>query len=179
MTVSFTPLADREEKGYGCLGAYSFFEKRKSTHKCVQRLPPMNEWRENIAKENDGTNPAEPGQRCSQIILEAWLKKNCLAYHSIKSRFGWKYLSHTETVSGVESKFIDFHNQQHVVRRQFLVGADGGSSRVRKKSSINMLGGPLPTCCIISSRLPLPIIGSKPPLWQILAHVPSIRWIYH
>jgi 2-polyprenyl-6-methoxyphenol hydroxylase-like FAD-dependent oxidoreductase len=104
----------------------------------------MNEWRATIAKENDGIYPAEPGQRCSQIVLEAWLKKKCLAQPSINSKFGWKYISHTETASGVESTFIDCHNQQKVVRSRYLVGADGGSSRVRKNSGIKMLGGPLP-----------------------------------
>ena len=103
----------------------------------------MNEWRAAIAKNNDGTQPAEPGQRCSQIVLEAWLKRKCLARPQIESHFGWKYLSHIETCDGVESTFIDTQTQLHIVRSKYLVGADGGSSRVRKNAGIRMIGGPL------------------------------------
>jgi len=93
---------------------------------------------------NDGSQPTEPGQRCSQIVLEAWLKRKCLAQPSIDSHFGWKYLSHIETREGVKSTFIDtVSSQRHVVRSKYLVGADGGGSRVRRNAGIKMLGGPL------------------------------------
>lgn len=104
----------------------------------------MNEWRNTIAKDNDGTYPAETGQRCSRIVLEEWLKKKCLAQPPINSKFGWKYISHVETADGNESTFIDCSNQLRNVHSQYLVGADGGSSRVRRNSGIKMLGQPLP-----------------------------------
>ena len=109
----------------------------------MQELPSTNETRAKIAQNNDGTQPAEPGQRCSQIVLEAWLKKRCLAQRSIESHFGWKYVSHTETSKGVESTFRDTNGEEHSVRSQYLVGADGGSSRVRKNAGIKMLGSPM------------------------------------
>ena len=109
----------------------------------------MNEWRDEIARENDGTHPAEPGQRCSQIILEAWLKKKCQTMPSIKGRFGWEYVSHVETPLGVESNFVDGDGRQYLVRSKFLVGADGGNSCVRKNSDIKMLGGPLPVALFL------------------------------
>jgi 2-polyprenyl-6-methoxyphenol hydroxylase-like FAD-dependent oxidoreductase len=49
-----------------------------------------------------------------------------------------------ETPLGVESIFADCHGQQHLVKSTYVVGADGGSSRVRKNSGIKMMGGPLP-----------------------------------
>lgn len=85
----------------------------------------------------------EPGQRCSQIVLEAWLKSKCLASPSIDGHFGWKYLSHTESPEGVKSVYVDAEGQEHVVHSKYLVGADGGSSRVRKNAGIKMLGAPM------------------------------------
>ncbi|KUI67804.1 2,4-dichlorophenol 6-monooxygenase [Cytospora mali] len=107
-------------------------------------LPSTNQIRAKIAAKNDGTQPAEPGQRCSQIVLEAWLKSKCLACPSIDGHFGWKYLSHTESPEGVESVYVDTEGQEHVVRSKYLVGADGGSSSVRKNAGITMLGAPIP-----------------------------------
>ena len=96
-----------------------------------------------IAENNDGTQPVEPGQRCSQIVLEAWLKTKCLAQPSIESHFGWKYITHSESPDGVESTFRDTNGEEHIVRSKYLVGADGGSSRVRKNAGIKMLGAPM------------------------------------
>lgn len=94
------------------------------------------------AESNDGSHPAEPPQRCSQIVLEAWLKEKCLLQPSIDSRFGWKYISHEENSVGVESVFIDSRGDTHAVHSKFLVGADGGGSRVRKTTGIKLFGAP-------------------------------------
>lgn len=107
-------------------------------------LPSINEWTTAIAEANDGTQPAEAGQRCTQIILEAWLKTKCVAEPLIESYWGWKYITHLETSTGVVSIFIDEEGVERVVRSKYLVGADGGSSRVRKTTGIKMLGSPLP-----------------------------------
>lgn len=91
---------------------------------------------------NDGSHPAEPPQRCSQIVLESWLKKKCLLQPSIDSHFGWKYISHKETTEGVESTFMDSTKKTHTVYSKYLVGADGGGSRVRKTAGISLFGAP-------------------------------------
>lgn len=76
-------------------------------------------------------------------MLEAWLKSKCLDSPSIDGHFGWKYLSHTESPDGVESVYVDTEGLEHVVRSKYLVGADGGSSRVRRDAGIKMLGSPM------------------------------------
>jgi FAD-dependent monooxygenase len=76
-------------------------------------------------------------------VIEAWLKRKCLAQPSINGKWGWKYLSPEETPDGVVSTFVDTEDKLHLVRSKYLVGADGGSSRVRKHAGIKMLGGPL------------------------------------
>ena len=101
----------------------------------------MNQQREYIRQHNDGSQPAEPGQRCSQIIFEAWLKEIILKKRLVTSRFGWKYVAHTEQSDGVIATFMDYQGQNHTVRSQYLVACDGGGSRVRKTAGIRMIGG--------------------------------------
>ena len=76
-----------------------------------------------------------------QILFEAWLKDIILTRTQIRTRFGWKYLSHVEDADGVLGTFVDFHGQEHTVRSRYLVGCDGGSSKVRKTAGIKMVGG--------------------------------------
>ncbi|KAK7733711.1 hypothetical protein SLS53_008178 [Cytospora paraplurivora] len=44
----------------------------------------------------------------------------------------------------VESVYVDTEGQERVVHSRYLVGADGGSSGVRKNAGIKMLGAPIP-----------------------------------
>lgn len=101
----------------------------------------MQEWRQKILEQNDGSQPAEPGQRCSQIIFEAWMKQKCLEQPSIDGRFGWIYQSAVEDDSGVTSFFIDLEGQTYTVRSKYLIGCDGGGSKVRRGAGIRMIGG--------------------------------------
>lgn len=106
-----------------------------------QRRPTVREQRKIIAQVNDGSQPAEPSQRCMQIIFEAWLKEKVLTKSHIKSRFGWKYLFHIEDQDGVVATFTDVQGKIRTVRSKYLIGCDGGSSRVRKTAGIKMVGG--------------------------------------
>ncbi|KAF4624238.1 hypothetical protein G7Y89_g13935 [Cudoniella acicularis] len=95
-------------------------------------------------RNNDGTQATEPGQRCSLTVLEAWLRTKCLDEPSIECRSGWKYVYHQETANQVDSSFVDADGNEHTVRSQYFVGADGGSSSVRKNCGIKMHGASLP-----------------------------------
>ncbi|KAK9246522.1 2,4-dichlorophenol 6-monooxygenase [Lipomyces tetrasporus] len=107
-------------------------------------LPSSDEWRSTIATVNDGSQPAEPAQRCSQVVFEAWLKRKCLAEPLIDGHFGWKYLAHVEDGNGVESTFVDMNGQTHAVRSKYLIGADGGGSLVRATAGIRIVTSVLP-----------------------------------
>jgi FAD-dependent monooxygenase len=108
-----------------------------------QPLPSVDEWRQSIKANNDGTQPAEPAQRCSQILFETWLKEICLEQKLVDGYFGLKFVSSTEDSEGVTSHLVDHDGRAHVVRSKYLIGADGGGSSVRKSAGINMIGGPL------------------------------------
>ncbi|KAJ5710575.1 hypothetical protein N7488_004731 [Penicillium malachiteum] len=102
------------------------------------KLPSVNEQREYIKMHNYGT---QPGQRCSQIIFEAWLKEVICNKASVTTGVGWTYTSHIETDNGVSATFVDTNGATHIVRTRYLVGCDGGGSKVRKCTGIKMLGG--------------------------------------
>jgi FAD-dependent monooxygenase len=101
----------------------------------------VNRQRDHIKRNNDGTQPAEPGQRCSQIIFEAWLKSIICSKAQVNSKFGWTYTRHVEAGDGVTATFTDAIGAERTIHARYLVGCDGGSSQVRKNAGLKMLGG--------------------------------------
>ncbi|EHK19447.1 uncharacterized protein TRIVIDRAFT_135159, partial [Trichoderma virens Gv29-8] len=94
--------------------------------------------------------PREPYQRCSQAVLEAWLKPRLQAEKLIDGHFGLKFESLIETEDGVESKLTDVvTGEQHIVQSKYVVGCDGAGSRVRRTVGINLLGGPVPGAVLL------------------------------
>lgn len=87
--------------------------------------------------------PREPYQRCSQAILEAWLKPKIQAESLITAVFGLKFESLVETDDGVESKLVTEDSEEHLVKSQFVIGCDGAGSRVRRGLGIQLEGGPV------------------------------------
>lgn len=106
-------------------------------------MPSAEEWRETIRNENDGSQPAEPYLRCSQIVFESWLKDKCLEQPLIDGHYGMKFKSAIEDSDGVTSHLEDNQGRAHIVRSRFLLGADGGGSTVRKYTDVKMIGGPV------------------------------------
>jgi hypothetical protein len=47
------------------------FEWKTDSDARSQDLPSVDQWCKTIMEDNDGSHPAEPYQRCSQIIFEA------------------------------------------------------------------------------------------------------------
>lgn len=104
----------------------------------------MKEWRQHILNQNDGTHPAEPAQRCSLIIFEAWMKRKCLEQPLIDFRAGLTFQGHIEDADGITATLIDKSFQTHSIRCKYMVGCDGGRSQVRRSMGIKMVGGSLP-----------------------------------
>jgi FAD-dependent monooxygenase len=76
-------------------------------------------------------------------VLEAFLKKKCLAEPLIASHFGYKFISLEEDDEGVTATFTDMNNQEKKIRASYLIGADGARSKVRKSVGIGLQGRPL------------------------------------
>ena len=96
-----------------------------------------------IKEQNDGSQPREPWQRCSQAIFEAWLKPRIQAEPLIDSIFGLKLESLVESDKGVEAHLTDVvSGEQHIIDSQYVIGCDGGGSRVRRSIGATLIGGP-------------------------------------
>lgn len=100
--------------------------------------------RQKIRDTNDGTQAAEPHVRIPQYDLEPLLKRVVERTGSgIDVRFGWTLESFEQHDTGVVSTVR--HQQTgelKTIHSQYLVGADGGSSIVRKGLGIRYEGIP-------------------------------------
>lgn len=88
--------------------------------------------------------PLEPWQRLSQAVLEKWLKGICDTNPLIDVRFGCKVDDVEELEGGVRitTTEVATGKRQQIVSK-YLVGCDGGSSRVRRSLGIALDGGPM------------------------------------
>ncbi|KAJ0419861.1 FAD binding domain-containing protein [Aspergillus carlsbadensis] len=96
---------------------------------------------------NDGTFSVEPGQRCSQVVFEKWMRGVVSGLDGVDFRVGWEYIGHEEVPEEgtVRAFFLDEDGQKQEAAGVYLVGCDGGRSRVREAAGIRMVGGTLPT----------------------------------
>ena len=106
--------------------------------------PGVDEFRVRIARHNDGTMPLEPWQRLSQADFERWLKDICDKNPFIDLRFGSKLESVEELENGVRVLSRDSKTGAgYYLVTNYLVGCDGGSSKVRRGLEIALDGGPM------------------------------------
>lgn len=95
-----------------------------------------------ISETDDGTMPAEPAVRISQIVLEPLLKRSLEQKSQAELRFGWSFEDFRQFESHVDVTLRDGHGKAHQVRALYLVGCDGGGSRVRTVADIGLSGTP-------------------------------------
>ncbi|MGW3655169.1 FAD-dependent monooxygenase [Streptomyces sp. NPDC005151] len=109
------------------------------------RLPSVAEERRRIAEQNDGTQPAEPGQRISQIELELVLRAHCRREPLVELRCGLRFDTLTQDDEGVTSRLVDMMTDEQVLlRSRYVIGCDGASSRVREVAGIGEEGFDVP-----------------------------------
>jgi len=88
---------------------------------------------------NDGTLPLEPYQLISQYTLEPLLKSVAETIPTVSVRFGCEFLSLGQDAAGVTARVRTTGGVEDI-RAAYLVGCDGGTSRVRKELSIGLSG---------------------------------------
>lgn len=103
--------------------------------------PSPNAAREIARVINDGTTTREPGMRVSQTVLEPVLKAHIDASPFIDVRFGWSFESLCQDSEGVVASIssIETGETQEIIC-DYLVGCDGGGSRVRRTVCIDIEG---------------------------------------
>ena len=77
-----------------------------------------------------------------QYTLEATLREYAAELPTVDFRFSTHFLSATESEDGVDVIIEDAQGNEETVHAQYLVGADGARSAVRKSLGIEMTGTP-------------------------------------
>ncbi|MFN0300667.1 MAG: FAD-dependent monooxygenase [Burkholderiales bacterium] len=107
------------------------------------RYPSVTEARRHLREQNDGSQPAEPAMRVSQVVIEPELKRMLHGAKHVSARFGVALESFTQDAEGVTAivRHADTGAAEEI-RCAYLVGCDGGSSRVREVLGIALSGTP-------------------------------------
>lgn len=105
------------------------------------RYPSVDEAWNRIRVNNDGTQPGEAPMRVSQVEIEPVLKRAIDASPLVTVRFGVSFEDMVQDAEGVTCTLRDGEtNATETLRCAFLVGCDGGTSRVRGCLGIGLSG---------------------------------------
>jgi 2-polyprenyl-6-methoxyphenol hydroxylase-like FAD-dependent oxidoreductase len=102
--------------------------------------PSVEEARRRIREVNDGTLPLEPYQLISQYTLEPLLKAAAERLPEVSVRYSTEFLEFAEEEAAVIATIRQADGTAACLRSDYLVGCDGGGSRVRKQLGIRLRG---------------------------------------
>lgn len=102
--------------------------------------PSVGEVRERLRNVNDGTQPSQPPMRVSQVIIEPVLKQAIEEHPNVDVRFATAFDRFEEAPDGVTVTSITADGTEEQIRCKWLVGCDGGASRVRTQLGIEFSG---------------------------------------
>jgi 2-polyprenyl-6-methoxyphenol hydroxylase-like FAD-dependent oxidoreductase len=105
------------------------------------RYPSVDAAREIIRTTNDGTQSREPAMRVSQVEIEPVLRRAAEQRPTVDVRFGLGFEDFSEGDGFIEATLRETasgHTQ--TVRCDYLIGCDGGGSRVRQLLDIGLEG---------------------------------------
>ena len=104
------------------------------------KYPSVDESRRRIREVNDGTLPLEPYQLISQYTLEPVLKAAAEKLPAVDVRYATEFLEFAQDNDGVTVMLRQENGRVTHLRAAYLVGCDGGGSRVRKQLGIRLRG---------------------------------------
>jgi 2-polyprenyl-6-methoxyphenol hydroxylase-like FAD-dependent oxidoreductase len=107
---------------------------------CRFRYPSVTQWRRLIREKNDGSMPGEPPMRVSQVEIEPVLQRSLQSEPSVEARWGVVFEHLSQDQDGVTATLRTAEGQTEQLRCSFLVGCDGGTSRVRGCLGIGLDG---------------------------------------
>jgi 2-polyprenyl-6-methoxyphenol hydroxylase-like FAD-dependent oxidoreductase len=103
--------------------------------------PSVDAMRKRIRETNDGSQPLEPPMRVSQVEIEPVLKRAIDAHPLVTVRFGVAFEELRETSNAVVATVREAETgRTEEVACSYLVGCDGGTSRVRSALDIALIG---------------------------------------
>jgi 2-polyprenyl-6-methoxyphenol hydroxylase-like FAD-dependent oxidoreductase len=100
-------------------------------------------WRAHIRVHDDGSQPQVPPMRVSQVVIEPVLRAAVAEEPLIRTRYGVALEDLEQDGEGVTAVVRDdADGKTRCIRARYLVGCDGGSSRVRDCLGIPLEGTP-------------------------------------
>ena len=106
------------------------------------RYPSQDDMWDRINAATDGSLPAEPAVRVSQIVLEPALRNALVDRPGADVRYGWALESLEQDDEGVTALLRSTTGETELVRSQYLIGCDGAGSTVRRDLGIDLDGSP-------------------------------------
>jgi 2-polyprenyl-6-methoxyphenol hydroxylase-like FAD-dependent oxidoreductase len=101
-------------------------------------------WGAAVAETARGEGPwagPEPAHRGSQLFLEQAMFERLADFPAIERRFGWRFERFTEHKDKVAVEAVEVASgRSEIIEGEYLVGCDGGGSRVRKGLGIELEG---------------------------------------
>jgi 2-polyprenyl-6-methoxyphenol hydroxylase-like FAD-dependent oxidoreductase len=107
---------------------------------CRFRYPSVSDWRRLIREQNDGSMPAEPPMRVSQVEIEPVLQRAVRAAPMVEARWSVELQDLSQDQDGVIATLRTVDGATEKVRCRYLVGCDGGASQVRDRIGIRLEG---------------------------------------
>jgi 2-polyprenyl-6-methoxyphenol hydroxylase-like FAD-dependent oxidoreductase len=101
--------------------------------------PSVDEAKELIEAVNDGSRPLEPYQLISQYTLEPLLKAEVERFAGVDVRYGCSFVEFAQGPQGVTAT-VEEGGETKRLTAKYLVGCDGGGSRVRRQMGIKLRG---------------------------------------
>ncbi|MEQ8698409.1 MAG: FAD-dependent monooxygenase, partial [Bauldia litoralis] len=162
----------------------TYFTRFSGHELCRLRMPG---WGEAVEQTRRGEGPwpgPEPANRGSQLFLEQALFERLADFPAIDVRFGWRLEDFTDRGDGVEARAVEAATgREQVIEADYLVGCDGGGSRVRKALGIELEGDagvvrPFFGGSMVSAfvrQAPVDSMGWPDRSWQYWIVTPEIR----
>jgi 2-polyprenyl-6-methoxyphenol hydroxylase-like FAD-dependent oxidoreductase len=129
------------EAGYPADAPMDVYLARSLAEPALVHLPypSVAQAKAEIAAHNDG-RPLEPYQLISQYTIEPLLRRFVEALPAADVRFGCELVGFEQDADGVTARIADAAGAELLVRANYVVGCDGGSSTVRKALGISLEG---------------------------------------
>jgi 2-polyprenyl-6-methoxyphenol hydroxylase-like FAD-dependent oxidoreductase len=106
---------------------------------------------------DSGWATPEPPHRINQSFLEPILRRHVAAAPRTSLRFDTEFVSYTQDDEGVTAHLVDQRQVESTIRSRFIIGAEGGSSQVRRTIGAKFHGDPVlqkvQSTCIRSAQL--------------------------
>ena len=104
------------------------------------KYPSVTGMRELMRSTNDGSMPREPAMRVSQVVIEPALRASIEAEPLVEVRYSLAFEDLAQDAEGVTAVLRRADGEVEQVRCNYVVGCDGGRSRVRACVDIGLEG---------------------------------------